>query len=53
VLGPIAAAYVLAVIRADLVFLEVDPNYSTMIQGTIMVLVVMFAAYLTLRRRRP
>lgn len=51
-LGPIAAAYVLAIIRADLVFMGVDPNYSTMIQGGIMVLVVMVAAYLELRRRR-
>ena len=51
-LGPIAAAYVLAIIRADLVFMGVDPNYSTMIQGGIMVLVVMAAAYLELRRRR-
>jgi len=52
ILGPIAAAYVLAIIRADLVFMGVDPNYSTMIQGGIMVLVVMVAAYLEMRRRR-
>lgn len=51
-MGPIAAAYVLAIIRADLVFMGVDPNYSTMIQGGIMVLVVMVAAYLEVRRRR-
>lgn len=51
-LGPIAAAYVLALIRADLVFMGIDPNYSTMIQGGIMVLVVMVAAYLELRRKR-
>jgi ribose/xylose/arabinose/galactoside ABC-type transport system permease subunit len=43
---------VLAIIRADLVFMGVDPNYSTMIQGGIMVLVVMVAAYLEVRRRR-
>jgi ribose/xylose/arabinose/galactoside ABC-type transport system permease subunit len=29
----------------------IDPNYSTMIQGGIMVLVVMVAAYLELRRK--
>jgi len=52
ILGPIGAAYVLTIIRADLVFLGVDPNYSTMIQGGIMVLVVMLAAFLTLRRVR-
>ncbi len=52
VVGPIVAAYVLSLIRTDLVFLGVDPNYSTMIQGGIMVLVVMVAGLLTLRRRR-
>lgn len=52
ILGPIAAAYVLGIIRADLVFMGVDANYSTMIQGGIMVLVVMVAAYLEMRRRR-
>ncbi len=39
--GPIAAAFILALIRADLVFLGVDPNYSTVIQGVILVIVVM------------
>lgn len=52
VVGPIVAAYVLSLIRADLVFMGVDPNFSTMIQGGIMVLVVMVAGLLTLRRRR-
>jgi ribose transport system permease protein len=52
VVGPIVAAYILSLIRTDLVFLGVDPNYSTMIQGGIMVLVVMVAGLLTLRRRR-
>jgi ribose transport system permease protein len=52
ILGPIAAAYILGLIRADLVFMGVDPNYSTMIQGGIMVMVVMVASYLELRRRR-
>lgn len=51
VVGPIVAAYILALIRTDLVFLGVDPNYSTMIQGGIMVLVVMVAGLLTFRRR--
>ncbi|MER3418226.1 MAG: ABC transporter permease [Chloroflexota bacterium] len=52
VVGPIIAAHILSLIRTDLVFLGVDPNYSTMIQGGIMVLVVMVAGLLTLRRRR-
>jgi ribose transport system permease protein len=51
-LGPIAAAYILGLIRTDLVFLEVDPNYSTVIQGAIMVVVVMVGAFITLRRSR-
>ena len=48
--GPIIAVYVLALLRADLTFLGVDPNYSTVIQGAIMVVVVMIGAFLTLRR---
>lgn len=51
-LGPIIAVYILALIRADLTFLGVNPNYAEVIQGAIMVLVVMFGAYVTLRRRR-
>jgi ribose transport system permease protein len=50
--GPVIAVYILALIRADLTFLGVDPNYSTVIQGAIMVLVVMIGALLTLRRAR-
>jgi ribose transport system permease protein len=51
VLGPILAAYLLTLIRADLVFLGVDPNFSTMIQGGIMVLVVMVAGLLLYREQ--
>lgn len=50
--GPVVAVFVLALIRADLTFLRVDPNYTTVIQGVIMVGVVMIGAYLTLRRAR-
>jgi len=49
--GPIVAVFVLALIRADLTFLGVDPNFTTVIQGVIMVVVVMIGAFLTLRRR--
>jgi ribose transport system permease protein len=52
VLGPIAAAFILALIRADLIFIGIDPNFSVVIQGAIMVVVVMFGGLLTLRRRR-
>ncbi len=50
--GPIAAAFVLALIRADLVFLGVDPNYSTVIQGVILVIVVMIGGAVAMRRVR-
>lgn len=48
--GPILAVFVLALMRADLTFLGIDPNFSTVIQGVIMVVVVMIGAFLTLRR---
>ena len=51
-LGPIAAAFVLNIIRSILGFLRVDPNYATVIQGAIVVLVVLFAGVLALRRRK-
>lgn len=51
-LGPIVAVYILALIRADLLFLGVDPNWAEVVQGAIMVLVVMFGAYVTLRQKR-
>ncbi|GAC1515199.1 MAG: ABC transporter permease [Chloroflexota bacterium] len=51
-MGPIAAAFVLNIIRAILGFMKVDPNYATVIQGAIVVLVVLFAGVLALRRRR-
>jgi len=51
-LGPIVAAFMLALIRVDLVFLGVDPNYSVVVQGVIMVVVVMIGGLITLRRQR-
>jgi len=50
-IGPIVAVFVLALIRADLTFLGVDPNFTTVLQGVIMVVVVMIGAFLTLRQR--
>ena len=50
-LGPIIGIFILGLIRADLLFLGVEPAFSTVIQGVIMVAVVMLGAYLTLRRR--
>jgi ribose transport system permease protein len=51
-LGPIAAAFVLNLVGAILGFLRVDPNYATVIQGVIVVLVVLIASVLSIRRRR-
>lgn len=50
--GPLAAAYILGLIRLDLVFLSVDPNWSVVVQGVIMILVVMAGGFVTLRRAR-
>ena len=50
-LGPIVGIYILGIIRADLTFIGMEPAFSTVIQGVIMVMVVMIGAYLTLRRR--
>jgi ribose transport system permease protein len=51
-LGPIAAAFILAAIRLNLVFMGVDPNYSAVIQGVILIIVVMIGGLVTLRRAR-
>ncbi|CAN5637052.1 ABC transporter permease [soil metagenome] len=50
-LGPIVGIYILGLIRADMTFIGVEPAFSTVIQGVIMVIVVMVGAYLTLRRQ--
>ncbi|MGH2401785.1 MAG: ABC transporter permease [Candidatus Limnocylindria bacterium] len=51
IIGPIVAVFVLRLIRADFTFLGVDPNFTTVIEGVIMVVVVMIGAFVTLRRR--
>ncbi len=51
-LGCIVAVYVLRLVRTDLTFLGVDPNYTTVIEGLIMVVVVMVGAIVALRRRQ-
>jgi ribose transport system permease protein len=52
IVGPITAAYILGLIRLDLVFVGINPNYSTVIQGSIMILVVMVVGFITLRTER-
>ena len=50
VLGPIIAVIVLALVRTDLFFAGVDPNWSTAVQGAILIGVVMFGSLVAMRR---
>ncbi len=52
VVGPIIAAFVLTLIPADLIFLNIDPNFGQVIQGTLIVLVVMVGGFVSLARAR-
>ena len=51
-LGPIIAVLILRLVRMDLTLLSVDPNVTTIIEGTIMVVVVMLGGLLAVRGRR-
>lgn len=48
-LGPILAVFILRIIRTILTLLAVDPNVTTIIEGTIMVAVVMLGTAVTRR----
>lgn len=50
--GPVAAAFCLTLVPAIMVFQGIDPNYSQVIQGALIVVVVMFAGLLLIRERR-
>ena len=52
-LGPIVAVFILRLVRTDLTLLAVDPNVTAIIEGTIMVVVVMFGAFIAMRGRTP
>ncbi len=52
IMGPVIAAFVLTLIPADLIFLNIDPNFGQVIQGTLIVLVVMAGGLATSVRRR-
>jgi ribose transport system permease protein len=52
IVGPIVAAFVLTLIPADLIFLNIDPNFGQVIQGTLIVLVVMAGGFAALLRSR-
>jgi len=45
-MGPIAAAFILTLISSILGYLNVDPNYATVIQGIVVVLAVMVGGLL-------
>ena len=51
-LGPILAVFVLRLVRLDLTLLSVDPNVTTIVEGSIMVVVVMLGGVLAMRGRR-
>lgn len=50
-IGPILAVFILRLVRMDLTLMSVDPNVTTIIEGTIMVVVVMFGGILAVRGR--
>jgi ribose transport system permease protein len=50
--GPIIAAFILTLIPTDLIFLNIDPNYGQVIQGTLIVLVVMAGGFLAVAQGR-
>jgi ribose transport system permease protein len=51
-LGPIIAVFVLRIIRTMLTLMGVDPNVTTIVEGSIMVAVVMLGGFLMLREAR-
>jgi ribose transport system permease protein len=53
IVGPIVAVFILRLVRSDLTFLSVDPNVTTIVEGTIMVVVVMLGALVAMRGRSP
>lgn len=50
-LGPIIAVFVLRLARTVLTLLAIDPNVTAIVEGTILVGVVMFGAYIAMRSR--
>ncbi len=52
IVGPVIAAFVLTLIPVDLIFMNIDPNFGQVIQGTLIVLVVMAGGLITSLRNR-
>ena len=52
IVGSIVAVFILRIVRLDLTLLSVDPNVTTIVEGTIMAVVVMLGGILAVRGRR-
>ncbi len=52
IIGPIIAVLILRLVRMDLTLMSVDPNVTTIVEGTIMVVVVMLGGILAMKGRR-
>lgn len=52
VFGPVVAVVILALIRTDMTFLNLNPNFATTAQGVILIGVVMVGTLFQLRRSR-
>jgi ribose transport system permease protein len=52
VVGPVIAAFLLTLIPTILIFLNIDPNYGQVIQGTLIVLVVMIGGFVSVMQSR-
>ena len=50
--GPVMAAFVLTLIPTDLIFLNIDPNFGQVIQGTLIVVIVMVGGFVDMARHR-
>ncbi len=48
-IGPLVAVLILRLVRLMLTLLSVDPNVTTIVEGTIMVAVVMLGGFLAMR----
>ena len=49
----VVAVFILRLMRTDLTLLAIDPNVTSIVEGTVMVAVVMLGAFLAMRERRP
>ena len=52
IVGPVLAAFVLTLIPTDLIFLNIDPNFGQVIQGTLIVVIVMIGGFVDMARRK-